>query len=81
MLSVLFQFMFGSPLRLTNWLVFLQLISTSRQLYLLIFAPFWHHVVSMVVMLGFTYVILFRLLRERWAVQATLEEHEACAGT
>jgi len=74
-------FLFGTPLRLANMLVVLQLISVSRQLYLLIFASLWQQVISIVVMLSFTYAILFRLLRERWAVQATLEEHEACAGT
>eukprot|EP00112_Aurelia_sp_Birch-Aquarium-sp1_P017090 Seg3936.2 transcript_id=Seg3936.2/GoldUCD/mRNA.D3Y31 product="Transmembrane protein 39A" protein_id=Seg3936.2/GoldUCD/D3Y31 len=74
-------FMFGSAMRLMNWLVFIQLSSALFQLYLLIWASLWHQVTTLVVMLGFTYAILFRLLRERWAVQATLEEHEACAGT
>eukprot|EP00794_Sanderia_malayensis_P000139 gene139-751_t len=74
-------FMFSSPLRLLNWLVLLQLSVSCYQLYILLWATLWHQVVSLFVMLGFSYAILFRLLRERWAVQATLEEHEACAGT
>ncbi|XP_065056997.1 transmembrane protein 39A-like [Rhopilema esculentum] len=74
-------FLFGSPLRLINWLVLFQLTSAILQLYLLFQASYWHQIMSVVVMLYFTYAVLFRLLRERWAVQATLEEHEACAGT
>lgn len=74
-------FMFYSPLRLLNWLVILQLSISLYQLYVLIWSSHWHQVTSLVIMLGFSYCILFRLLRERWAVQATLEDHEACAGT
>ncbi len=73
--------MFNDPLRLVNWLVLLQLSVSLGQLYILFWSTLWHQVVSLIIMLAFSYCILFRLLRERWAVYATLEEHEACAGT
>lgn len=73
-----FYYIFKSPLRLLNWLVGLQLASVLYQFYVLTGSTYWYQCLSVLAMSVINYFLLFRLLRERWAVQATMEEHAIC---
>lgn len=75
-----FYFIFSSPLRLLNWLVVLQLVASLVQLYVLANSTYWYQYLSVVAMSTINMYLLFRLLRERWAVEATLKEHTVCSG-
>lgn len=76
-----FYLIFKTPLRMINCLVVLQLITVFYQLYVLTRSTFWYQCISVVCMLVINYWLLFGLLRDRWAVMATLEEHEECSGS
>lgn len=72
-----FYYIFNSPLRLMNWLTIVQLLSVLGQLYVLFCSTLWYQCLSVVLMSSVNYYLLFRILRERWAVEATLKEHQA----
>ncbi|XP_032239220.2 transmembrane protein 39A-A isoform X2 [Nematostella vectensis] len=71
-----FFFMFESPLRLINWMSASLLALVLYQLVLIIRCHFWYQLLSVVGMLSFNYVILYRILRDRWALQGVLAQKE-----
>jgi len=71
-----FYYIFNSPLRLLNWLTIIQLASVIGQFYVLLWSRLWYQCLSVVLMSPISYYLLFRILRGRWAVEATLKEHQ-----
>jgi len=74
-----FYCIFKSPLRLLNWIVVLQMLTVVCQFYVLMRSTFWYQCLSVLCMSSINYYLTFRLLRERWAVQATYEQHSLCS--
>lgn len=74
-----FYFIFRSPLRLLNWIVVLQTITVLCQFYVLMCSSFWYQCLSVLAMSSINYYLTFRLLRERWAVQASYDQHSRCS--
>ncbi|XP_047128666.1 transmembrane protein 39A isoform X1 [Hydra vulgaris] len=74
-----FYFIFKSPVRLLTWLAALQFFTVIYQLYVMTYSSLWYQCLSMLPITVFSYFLLFRLLRERWAVQAIIEEHALCS--
>ncbi|KXJ22790.1 transmembrane protein 39A [Exaiptasia diaphana] len=71
-----FFFMFESPLRLLNWMAGTLLVLVFYQLFLITRCSFWHQLLSIIGMLLFNYVTLYRVLRDRWALQGVVKERE-----
>lgn len=57
-----------------NWLAGIQLLAVLGQFYVLSRSTLWYQSISVVVMSSINYYLLFRLLRERWAVQASMKK-------
>ena len=70
------QFMFESPLRLVNWITSALLLLVLYQLFLMTRCFYWHQLVSVIGLLIFNYVILYRVLRDRWALQTVVDSRE-----
>ena len=70
------QFMFESPLRLVNWIAGGLLLLVLYQLFLLTRCFYWHQLTSVIGLLLFNYVILYRVLRDRWTLQTVVNSRE-----
>ena len=66
-------------MRLLNWIVVLQMATVLSQFYVLMRSTLWYQCLSILCMSTINYYLTFRLLRERWAVQATYTEHTHCS--
>jgi len=73
-----FYFIFRSPLRLLNLMMFLQTVTVLCQFYVLICSTYWYQCLSVLSMSSINYYLTFRIFRERWAVQASYHEHSRC---
>lgn len=69
-----FFFMFESPLRLVNWMAAVLLLLVLYQLFMITRSHSWHQLLSVTGLLTFNYLILYRLFRDRWALQAVVRE-------
>lgn len=69
-----FFFMFESPLRLINWMAAVLLLLVLYQLFMITRCHSWHQLLSVTGLLTFNYLILYRLFRDRWALQAVVQE-------
>lgn len=69
-----FFFMFESPLRLINWMAAVLLLLVLYQLCMITRCHSWHQLLSVTGLLTFNYLILYRLFRDRWALQAVVQE-------
>ncbi|XP_046848963.1 transmembrane protein 39A-like [Xenia sp. Carnegie-2017] len=70
-----FYFVFQTPTRLINWLLFVLCIVIFYQLVMLYRFPLWHEVVSLCLLLLLNYIVLFKLLRDRWVAMAMELKH------
>ena len=57
--------MFHQPVRVTNWLLLLALLLVGYQLFQLVQASEWSHVLSLALLLIKNYYMLFKLMRDR----------------
>lgn len=69
-----FFFMFESPLRLINWMAAVLLLLVLYQLFMVTRSHSWHQLLSATGLLTFNYLTLYRLFRDRWALQAVVQE-------
>lgn len=72
--ATVLQFMFESPLRLINWMSAVLLLLVLYQLFMITRSHSWHQLLSVTGLLTFNYLILYRLFRDRWALQAVVRE-------
>lgn len=72
--GIVLQFMFESPLRLINWMSAVLLLLVLYQLFMITRSHSWHQLLSVTGLLAFNYLILYRLFRDRWALQAVVQE-------
>lgn len=72
--DIVLQFMFESPLRLINWMSAVLLLLVLYQLFMITRSHSWHQLLSVTGLLVFNYLILYRLFRDRWALQAVVRE-------
>lgn len=69
-----FFFMFESPLRLINWMATVLLLLVLYQLFIVTRSHSWHQLLSVSGLLIFNYLTIYRVFRDRWALQAVIRE-------
>lgn len=66
--------MFESPLRLINWMATVLLLLVLYQLFIVTRSHSWHQLLSVSGLLIFNYLTIYRVFRDRWALQAVIRE-------
>ena len=66
--------MFESPLRLINWMATVLLLLVLYQLFIVTKSHSWHQLLSVSGLLIFNYLTIYRVFRDRWALQAVIRE-------